>query len=311
MTSPHAFLIIAKRGRFVQRGIYGNWISALPGLSGFWAEEAAGDFQNPPAKNPNGDPEEGDLNGKQMSFLEHLEELRVRLLHSIYAIVIAAGLSFAFADRIYGYLEKPLKETLAQLHLNAGLVYTNPVDPLNLYIKLALISGLFFASPYVLLQLWLFISPGLYRNEKRYIWPFVLLTSGLFIFGGFFAYRLAFPPALKFLISYGHRFTPMVTINEYWDLITTVMLACGVVFELPVVVLLLSLFGIITPKFLIKNFRYAILITAILAAAIIPSNDPMSLFIVWIPLVGLYVLSIGLSWLVYLRKRRTKKNAEA
>ena len=268
-------------------------------------------IQNPPAKNPNGDPEEGDLNGKQMSFLEHLEELRVRLLHSIYAIVIAAGLSFAFADRIYGYLEKPLKETLAQLHLNAGLVYTNPVDPLNLYIKLALISGLFFASPYVLLQLWQFISPGLYRNEKRYIWPFVLLTSGLFIFGGFFAYRLAFPPALKFLISYGHRFTPMVTINEYWDLITTVMLACGVVFELPVVVLLLSLFGIITPKFLIKNFRYAILITAILAAAIIPSNDPMSLFIVWIPLVGLYVLSIGLSWLVYLRKRRTKKNAEA
>jgi sec-independent protein translocase protein TatC len=266
-------------------------------------------IQNPPAKNSNGDPEEHDLNGKQMSFLEHLEELRLRLLHSIYAIVIAAGLSFAFADHIYGYLEKPLTDTLNQLHLKAGLVYTNPVDPLNLYIKLALISGLFFASPYVLLQVWLFISPGLYRHEKRYIWPFVLLTSGLFIFGGFFAYRLAFPPALKFLISYGHRFTPMVTINEYWDLLTTVMLACGVVFELPVVVLLLSLFGIITPKFLIKNFRYAILITAILAAAIIPSNDPMSLFIVWIPLVGLYVLSIGLSWLVYLRKRRAKNAA--
>jgi len=269
-------------------------------------------IQNPPAKNPNGDPEEGDLNGKQMSFLEHLEELRVRLLHSIYAIVIAAGVSFFLADHIYGYLEKPLTDTLAQLHQpQLNLVYLNPVDPLNLYIKLALISGLFFSSPYVLLQLWLFISPGLYRNEKRYIWPFVLLTSGLFIFGGFFAYRLAFPPALKFLVSYGHRFTPMVSINEYWDLITTVMLACGLVFELPVVILLLSLFGIITPKFLIKNFRYAILITAILAAAIIPSNDPMSLFIVWIPLVGLYVLSIGLSWLVYLRKRRTKKNAEA
>jgi sec-independent protein translocase protein TatC len=266
-------------------------------------------IQNPPAKSPNGDPEENDLNGKQMSFLEHLEELRVRLLRSIYAIVLAAGASFFLADHIYGYLEKPLTDTLNELHLKASLVYTNPVDPLNLYIKLALISGLFFASPYVLLQLWLFISPGLYRHEKRYIWPFVLMTSGLFIFGGFFAYRLAFPPALKFLISYGHRFTPMVTINEYWDLLTTVMLACGVVFELPVLVLVLSLFGIVTPKFLIKNFRYAILITAILAAAIIPSNDPMSLFIVWIPLVGLYVLSIGLSWLVYLRKRRAKNAA--
>ena len=258
---------------------------------------------------PKQEPEEEDESGK-MSFLEHLEELRKRLLHSIYAIVIAAGVSFIFADHIYGYLEKPLTDTLIQLHLSTTkLAYSNPVDPLNLYIKLALISGLFFASPYVLLQLWLFISPGLYRNEKRYIWPFVLLTSGLFIFGGFFAYRLAFPPALKFLISYGQRFTPVIMINEYWDLLTTVMLACGVVFELPVLILVLSLFGIVTPKFLIKNFRYAILITAILAAAIIPSNDPMSLFIVWIPLVGLYVLSIGLSWLVYFKKRRAKNDA--
>jgi sec-independent protein translocase protein TatC len=267
-------------------------------------------IQNPPAKSPNGDPEENELNGKQMSFLEHLEELRTRLLHSIYAIVIAMGVAFLFREYIYGYLEKPFKETAAQLHLDIGLVYLNPVDPLNLYLKLSLISGLFFASPYVLYQLWLFISPGLYRHEKRYIWPFVLMTSGLFIFGGFFAYRLAFPPALKFLLSFGHRFQPMVTINEYWDLLTTVMLACGVVFELPVLILMLSFFGIITPKFLIKNFRYAILITAILAAAIIPSNDPMSLFIVWIPLVGLYVLSIGLSWLVYFKKRRAK-NARA
>jgi len=132
----------------------------------------------------------------------------------------------------------------------------------------------------------------------------VLLTSSLFISGGFFAYKLAFPKALAFLIGFGHHFQPMVTIHEYWDLAISIMVGVGVVFELPVVILLLSIFGIVTPRFLIKNFRYAVLITAVLAAAIVPSNDMATIFVVWIPLVGLYVLSIGLSWLVYRRKQK-------
>ncbi len=189
-------------------------------------------------------------------------------------------------------------------------MYINPVDPFNLYIKLSIMGGVIIASPYVLLQLWLFISPGLYRNEKKYIWPFVTLTSGLFISGAYFAYRLAFPAALRFLVSYAHHFTPMVTINEYWDLAMSVIVAVGVVFELPVVILLLSIFGIVTPKFLWKNIRYAILITAVVAAAIVPTNDMASIFLVWIPLVGLYILSIGLSWLVYLQKRRSRERKE-
>jgi len=268
-------------------------------------------IQNPPPQNPNPDPEEELSEGKQMSFLEHLEELRIRLLRSIYSIIICTGVCFYFRNAIYAYVSKPLTDSLAQLHLSTKLVYTNPVDPFNLYIELAIVVGIFLASPYVLWQLWLFIAPGLYRNEKRYVWPFVTLTSALFISGGFFAYKLALPRAMSFLLAFGGQFQPMITINEYWDLAVRVLVAVGVVFELPVVILVLSMFGIVTPKFLLKNFRYAILLTAVVAAAIVPTNDMASVFVVWIPLVGLYILSIGLSWLVYWQKRRKRKHAEA
>jgi sec-independent protein translocase protein TatC len=265
-------------------------------------------IQNPPTKNLTPGPED-ESSGRQMSFLEHLEELRVRLLRSIYSIIITTGICFYFRDAIYAYLARPLTDALHALNMPEKLVYTNPVDPFNLYIKLSIMAGIFLASPYILWQLWLFISPGLYRHEKRYVWPFVLLTSGLFVSGGFFAYKVALPKALWFLVEFGRQFQPMVTINEYWDLAMSIILAVGLVFELPVVILLLSVFGIVTPKFLWKNFRYAVLVTAVVAAAIVPTNDMASIFVVWIPLVGLYVLSIGLSWLVYLKKR--KKHAQA
>jgi sec-independent protein translocase protein TatC len=267
-------------------------------------------IQNPPPRTPEPDPEE-DLSGKQMSFLEHLEELRVRLLRSVYAIIIGTGICFIERNAIYAYMAKPLTDTLRALHLPAQLVYTNPVDPFNLYIKLSIMGGLFLASPYVLFQLWLFVSPGLYRHEKKYIWPFVVLTTGLFLSGGFFAYKLALPKVFHFLLEFASQFTPMVTVNEYWDLAISLVVSVGVVFELPVVIMLLSIFGIVTPKFLLKNYRYAVLLTAVIALAIVPSNDMASIFVVWIPLVGLYFLSIGLSWLVYLRKKRKNRDAAA
>jgi len=268
-------------------------------------------IQNPPPKNPSQNPEEEHVNGKQMSFFEHLEELRQRLIRSILAIFIAFGICFYFSDHIYGYLAKPLTDTLRSLHMSDKLVYTNPIDPFNLYIKLSVVVGLFLASPYILYQLWLFISPGLYRHEKRYVWPFVILTSGLFIGGGFFAHRLALPPALKFLVEFGHRFQPFITIDQYWKLVTTIVVGVGLVFELPVIILILSLFGIVTPKFLIKNVRYAVLITAVIAAAIAPTPDLATVFILWIPMVGLYIISIGLSWIVYVKKKRARRHEQA
>ncbi len=268
-------------------------------------------IQNPPTKNPNPSPEDDELNGKQMSFLEHLEELRQRLIRSAISVFVGFIICFYFSDNIYGILAKPLTDTLQSLHMADKLVYTNPVDPFNLYIKLSIVGGIFLAAPYILLQLWLFISPGLYRHEKRYVWPFVGLTSALFFTGGFFAYQFAFTAALRFLLEFGHRFTPMITIHEYWSLALTIILGVGVVFELPVVILLLSMFGIVTPKFLLKNIRYAVIITAVVAAALAPTPDWTTLFMFWMPLVGLYVLSIGLSWLVYFRKNWKQKHAKA
>ncbi|MGA2630726.1 MAG: twin-arginine translocase subunit TatC [Terriglobia bacterium] len=242
-----------------------------------------------------------------MSFFEHLEELRQRLLRAILGLLIATGICFYFSDDIYGWLAKPLTDTLRSLNLPDKLVYTNPIDPFNLYIKLSLVAGIFLASPYILYQLWLFISPGLYRHEKRYVWPFVSLTSALFISGGLFAYKLAFPPALRFLVQFGHRFQPFITIDQYLKLVTTIILGVGLVFEMPVIILLLSIFGIVTPKFLLKNIRYAVLVTAVLAAAIAPTPDLATVFILWIPMVGLYFFSIGLSWIVYLKKKRSRR----
>lgn len=267
-------------------------------------------IQNPPTKNPSRDPEEEHPNGKQMSFFEHLQELRQRLIHSILALLVAFGVCFYFSDEIYGYLARPLTDTLRSLNLPDKLVYTNPTDPFNLYIKLSIMAGLFLASPYILYQLWLFIAPGLYRHEKRYVWPFVTLTSGLFISGGYFAYKLAFPAALRFLITFGDRFAPFITIDKYFSLASTIIVGVGLVFELPVIILLLSVFGIVTPKFLLKNIRYAVLATAIVAAAIAPTPDWTTLFMFWIPMVVLYFISIGLSWVVYLQKKRKKKHEQ-
>lgn len=252
-------------------------------------------------------PKQEEPAGGQMAFLEHLEELRRRLLRSAVALLLGFGICFYFARSIYAVLARPLTNALYQLGVSNRLVYTNPVDPFNLYVKLALLGGVFLASPYILWQLWLFVSPGLYRNERKYVWPFVGLTSTLFAAGGYFAQALAFPAALKFLVGYGNQFTAMVTINEYWDLAMSIIVAVGLVFELPVVLLLLSIFGIVTPRLLWRHVRYAVLATAVVAAAIVPTSDMASIFIVWIPLVGLYVLSIGLSWLVQIKRRRTVK----
>ena len=267
-------------------------------------------IQNPPPKNPDRDPEDEELSGKQMSFLEHLEELRQRLLRAVLSIAVGFGICFYFHEGIYNFLARPLTDTLRSLHMSDKLVYTNPIDPFNLYLKISAMAGLFLASPYILWQLWLFISPGLYRNEKRYVWPFVFMTSSLFISGGLFAYRLAFPPALRFLLEFAHSFTPMVTINEYFSIAMTIIVGVGLIFELPVIILVLSLFGIVTPKFLLRQLRYAVLITAILAAAIAPTPDMATIFMLWIPMVGLYVVSIGLSWIVYMRKKWKKKHAQ-
>lgn len=245
-----------------------------------------------------------------MSFLEHLEELRRCIFRAIVGVLAAFFFCFYKADAIYGFMEKPLVAILKAHGLDQHLVYFNPIDPFNLYVKLALICALFLASPWVLYQVWVFISPGLYPKERRYVVPFVLFTSALFILGGVFAYKYAFPLALDFLIGYAHRFTPQININEYFDLFATVVLGLGLVFELPTLIFFLSLLGLVNAKFLIRNFRYAVLVIFVLAAVITPTADITTMMVFAAPMLGLYILGIGIAY-IFGKDRRRKRTAAA
>lgn len=252
--------------------------------------------------------------GGTMSFLEHLQELRRRIFLSICGILVGFCVCFGYANQIYAFMARPMEKAFA-LHGMAGekLTYLNPITPFNLYIKLALIVGLFLASPWVLYQVWLFISPGLYKKERRYVVPFVLCTSALFIAGGVFAYLYAFPIALNFLVGYAHQFRPQVTVDEYFNLFETVIIGLGLIFELPTVIFFLSLLGIVNSRFLLKNFRYAVLGIFVVAAVITPSADITTMLVFAAPMLGLYALSIGVAHIFGKdqRDRRKAKRAAA
>src|SRR5215472_2201899 len=171
-----------------------------------------------------------------MSFLEHLEELRKRIVLALLGLVVGFGLCFWKAELIYSFMQKPITAVLTKYHFDPQLVYLNPTEPFNMYLKMGLIGGIFLASPWILYQVWCFISPGLYRHEKRYVIPFMASTVLLFLAGGWFGYKLVYPAALDFLIDYGKQFKPSVTVSEYTDLFLTIIVGLGAVFEMPILV---------------------------------------------------------------------------
>jgi len=242
-----------------------------------------------------------------MGFMEHLEELRKRIIWSI--VFVGAGFSVCYwwHDEIFGWMQAPIVFALKNHNLPVNLVYTNPTDPFNMYLKVSLIMGIFVASPFVLYQVWAFIAPGLYKHERRYVAPFMFSTVGLFVAGGFFAYKMVYPAALDFLIDYSKQFTPMITINEYTDLFMTIVLGLGVVFEMPILVFFLAMFGIISPGWMWRNFRYSILVIFIIAAVITPTTDIMNMCIFAAPMIVLYVGSIGVAWLVHPKQRKKRE----
>jgi sec-independent protein translocase protein TatC len=246
-----------------------------------------------------------------MSFLEHLEELRRRIVYSIIAIVIGFFACWGYAENIVGWMEKPIFEALKRNGMSQTLVYLNPTDPFNLYLKIGFLAGIFVTCPFVLYQVWMFISPGLYRNEKRYVLPFMFSTIGLFLCGGYFGYKLVYPAALEFLIGYGKQFQPMITIHEYTDLFLTVILGLGVVFELPILVFFLALMGVVSAGWMWRNVRYSILVIFIIAAILTPTTDILNMCIFAAPMIGLYLLSIGIAWLVHPKQRKARAEKAA
>jgi sec-independent protein translocase protein TatC len=246
-----------------------------------------------------------------MSFLDHLEELRRRIIYSLLAVGVGFLACWGYAERIFAIMQKPIMEALQRNGLSEKLVYLNPTEPFNLYLKVGFLGGLFVASPFVLYQVWLFISPGLYRHEKRYVTPFMFSTVGLFLAGGWFGYRMVYPAALDFLISYGKQFQPMITIGEYTDLFLTIIIGLGIVFELPILVFFLSMMGIVTAGWMWRNVRYSILVIFIIAAVITPTTDILNMCIFAAPMVALYLVSIIIAWVVHpaQRLKRAQKNA--
>ena len=243
-----------------------------------------------------------------MGFLDHLEELRKRIVYSIVAVVIGFGLCWFSASRLVDIMQRPIIQVLHKYGLPEKLVYLNPVDPFNLYLKVAGVAGLFVASPFVLYQLWLFIAPGLYRHEKRYVFPFMASTVALFLAGGYFGYRVVYPQALNFLIDFGKQFAPMITIEEYTSLFVTIIIGMGAIFEMPILVFFLALMGIVSAGWMWKNIRYGILGIFIIAGIITPTPDVVNMCIFAAPMLALYVLSIGIAWMVHPTQR--KKRAE-
>ena len=247
-----------------------------------------------------------------MGFLDHLEELRKRIVRSAIAVAAGTAVCWIYREKIYAFMQKPIMDALHMQGLPEKLVYLNPIDPFNLYLKISMLAGLFLTSPFVLYQVWMFISPGLYRREKRYVMPFMASTISLFTLGGYFGYRIAYPRALEFfVVRFNGQFQPMITINEYTQLFLSIVAGMGLIFEMPILVFFLAFLGIMSPGFMLKNFRYAILVIFIIAAIVTPTPDVVNMCIFAAPMLALYALSIGVAWLVHPKQRAARKEKRA
>jgi len=246
-----------------------------------------------------------------MGFLDHLEELRKRIVYSIIAVAVGFGICWWKVERIYDIMQRPIIDALRANGMAEKLVYLNPTEPFNLYLKIAALAGLFLTSPFVLYQVWMFISPGLYRNEKRYVVPFMVSTISLFACGGYFGYKIVYPAALTFLINFGKQFQPMITIGEYTSLFLSIILGMGLIFEMPILVFFLSLMGIVSAGFMWKNFRYSILVIFVIAAIVTPTTDILNMCIFAAPMIALYAFSIGVAWLVHPKQRSARREKKA
>jgi len=341
------------------------------------------------------DEEYDDSSEGAMSFLDHLDELRTRLTRAAIAIAVCFVVCFIFSDKIYSFLDAPVRNALdkaERVQLEKGLIQISPIEKLsdedtfdyvfsqeanldsviipagtsilaklktgekgqrfvvtankvvlgnkfidqgfqlradsignysasndaivvhtlqggfNLYIKVAFYGAIALSIPALLWQLWSFIAPGLYEHERKWVWPFVIMASFFFFLGASFAYYVAFPRAVEFLLSVSENFRPLIEVNEYFDLIITIILGLGLVFQIPTIVYFLSRLGLITHHFMIHFWRHAILVIFIIAALLSPTTDIPNMMVFALPMIGLYVLSIGIAWACG-RKRPTAEQA--
>jgi sec-independent protein translocase protein TatC len=259
----------------------------------------------PSSGNSSGDEDEDDDSMLRMSFLEHLEELRSRLIRVLIGIVVAYVIALVFAPEMWALVTDPAVAALKEIGARPKLAQLTPMDGfLTIYVKLPLLAAIFIASPWVLWQIWAFVAPGLYKRERNFAAPFVLVSAGLFIAGGCFAYFVAFRLGLAFLLGIGidKNVEPVVSIVEYFDLFVNVTLGIGVIFELPILIFFAIVLGLVSPKFLMDNSRYAILAIVVLAAIVTPTPDAFNLTIFAVPMIILYFIGVFVGWIFVMRR---------
>jgi sec-independent protein translocase protein TatC len=238
----------------------------------------------------------GGAGAGKMSFLEHLDELRVRIIRACIGIAVGILVSFAFIQPIFNFLLAPTRKVLPP---GVKIIYTEPGEAFGMYITVSLIAGAVIASPYVMYQVWMFIAPGLYSNEKRMAYPFVFFTTVGFIAGAAFNHYVSFPFMMAFFASFN---TPdlafMPKLEDVFGLYSKMLIGMGIVFQMPTVVFFLAKMKLVSARFLLVHLKYAFLIIFIVAAVITPSGDMMTQTIFAAPMVGLYILSIVIAWIV-------------
>ena len=256
------------------------------------------------ARPPDGalDAGEEETPGAKMSFLDHLDELRRRIIVSLVGVLVGCLISFTFVTRIYAFVMQPLA---AMLPPGSKLVWTEPTEAFMLYLKMALLAGIIMAAPVILWQVWLFISPGLYAREKKIAIPFIALGSVGFVLGAAFSHYVLFPVTWRFLASFTNEYTMfMPKIASTFSLYAKMMLGMGVIFQMPTLVYFLARLGLVSARFLLRHFKYAVLAIFIIAAVITPTGDPMTQTVFAAPMILLYLISIVIAWL-FGRKRQS------
>ncbi len=245
----------------------------------------------------------GQKSPDNMTFLEHLEELRKRIFYSFIALICAVIPAWFFSKDVYKFLSMPVTRFLPE---GQKLAFTTLTAPFMLYIKVSFLTALFVVAPFLFLQAWYFIAPGLYKKEKKHVIPFVLFTTIFFTGGAAFAYFIVFPFACRFFLNLGADFNPVITVDQYFGLAIKVILGIALVFELPTLVFFLAKLGLITARWMVKYFKYAVLVVFIIAAIITPTPDMITQSIIAVPMLVLY----GLSILIALTVEKQKKKKE-
>jgi sec-independent protein translocase protein TatC len=241
----------------------------------------------------------------KMSFLEHLDELRARLIHVVGALVVGFVVCWAYRDPIFHFLTDPLRVS----HPEVKFIFTSPSEALMLKMKMSFFVGIFVASPYILYQVWAFVSPGLYKHEKAYAVPFIAAGTLFFLGGAAFGHYYLFPATFRFLVEFGGtdmQFLPKV--DEYYSFYSWFLLGLRIVFQLPVVIFVLARIGLVTPGFLLRKFRYAVVIAFVVAAIITPTPDMVTQSLLAMPMLGLYLLGVGVA-AVFGKPRRTESES--